>query len=137
MEPTPPAPFTKHRRPGNNGKPRAYFAQIRDRARRNDIVFTITFQDFLDTVNATGYLEKRGRQSFNLHLDRRDALKGYERGNLRVITAGENCSKGATEDKERRAAFVAQRLGFDPSKKPQPEPEPEEPYHEPTENEPF
>ena len=119
-------------------KPRAYFSQIRDRARRKDIVFKITFQDFLDAVNATGYLERRGRQSFNLHLDRRDALKGYERGNLRVITSVQNCSKGATEDKERRAAFVAQRLGFDPRKKPQPEPEPEEPYHyEPTDNAPF
>lgn len=123
---------------------RAHFAQIKDRAARNEIAFTITLEEYLKIIEGTRYTDERGRARFCLHLDRIDPLRGYERGNLRVITAGENCTKGATADKERRQAHVAAKIAarqnqnVAPDSDPEPQPEPEETYrHEPTETEPF
>lgn len=87
----------------------AFFTQIRDRAARKKIVFTITLEEFLELVKDTGYEQKRGRSAASLHLDRKDALLGYEPGNLRVLNASENCAKAA-EDKARRAAYVAAKI---------------------------
>lgn len=86
----------------------AHFAQIRDRAVRRGQVFTLTLQQFKDAVAGTGYLEGRGRSATCLHLDRIDATRGYEPGNVRVITARENCQKSV---QERRQKHVDAKLG--------------------------
>lgn len=102
----------------------AHFAQIRDRARRREIPFTITLDDYREAIAGTEYTNRRGRRAWNLHIDRRDALKGYEPGNIRVMLAAANCAKGATTDKARRRAYVEQKLGI---KLPVPASEPEPP----------
>lgn len=121
---------------------RANFTQIKDRATRKEIPFTITFEQYLEVIKDTAYQDRRGRWLHCYHIDRVDALKGYEPGNLRVITATQNCVKGATEDKDRRRAFVDAKLKERARQKAEREansnPEPD-PYstHEATEDEPF
>ncbi len=114
----------------------AFFSQIKDRARRKKINFTITFEYFCEQVAETGYAEQRGRSAHNLHLDRKEATLGYIPGNLQILTATANCTKGATTDKARRRAYVEAKIGH-------PLPAAEEDEHEhysdhvPTENTPF
>jgi hypothetical protein len=86
----------------------AYFAQIRDRARERGQVFTLTLEQFREIVADTGYMEGRGRSAHCLHLDRIDASRGYEPGNVRVVTARENCVKSA---QEKRREYVQHRIG--------------------------
>lgn len=114
---------------------KSFFNQIKQRAGRRNIPFTLTFDQFIEAVAETGYLEGRGRASCMLHLDRDDATKGYEAGNIVVRTARQNCQK-SHEDKARRRAFVEARIG-------RPLPAHDDQAHEEasthmaTENEPF
>lgn len=84
-----------------------FFAQIRDRARRRGQVFTLTLQEFKAAVADTGYMEGRGRGAHCLHLDRIDASLGYVSGNVRVITARQNCVKSVEEKKAQRKKYVS------------------------------
>lgn len=88
----------------------AHFAQIKNRAARREIAFTITLEEYKAFIAGTEYTNKRGRKAWNLHIDRKAALKGYETGNLQILLAAANCAKGATTDKERRKAFVEAKI---------------------------
>ena len=88
----------------------AHFAQIKDRARQRSQVFELTIEQYRALINGTGYTEQRGRKAFSLHLDRIDPLLGYTMDNVRVLGASDNCRKGATTDKERRAEFIRQKI---------------------------
>lgn len=76
---------------------KAAFRCIKDRAVRKKISFTLTFEEFREIAEATGYVESKGRRADQLHLDRIDARKGYSADNVRVITCSENSRKGAYE----------------------------------------
>lgn len=87
----------------------AHFAQIKDRASKRGHVFTLTKQQFIDLVADTGYLEGRGRKACHLHIDRIDPARGYEPGNVRVITAKENCAK-SDQDKRIRREIINKKI---------------------------
>ena len=72
---------------------------LKDHAKRRRIKFTLTFKEFLDIAERTGYIDRKGNFADDLHLDRIDPLRGYEADNLRVISCSENARKGATYDK--------------------------------------
>lgn len=76
----------------NNPAKEAY-RQIKDRARRRNQIFKITFTEFLEVIEGTEYLTRRGTGINELHLDREKVHLGYVKGNLRVITAAENLRK--------------------------------------------
>lgn len=76
---------------------RAAWHQIKDRATRKKIPFKLTFSEFLQIAEATGYIESKGRKADQLHLDRIDVHKGYTLENVRVITCEENSRKGSYE----------------------------------------
>lgn len=76
----------------SNPERAAYGAQ-RDKARRRGIKFLLTFEQWWSVVEPSGYMDGRGRLRHCLHIDRIDPSKGYEMGNVRVITAAENCSR--------------------------------------------
>lgn len=75
------------------------FQVLKDHAKRRNIKFTLTFQQFLDIAVKTGYIDRKGTFSDDLHLDRIDPLRGYEADNLQVLSCSENARKGATYDK--------------------------------------
>lgn len=80
----------------NNPEMDAYH-HLRDSAKKRAIRFTLTFDQFLNLVEGTEYIAKRGRTKGCLHIDRIRAGAGYEFGNLRVIDASHNVGKGNIE----------------------------------------
>jgi hypothetical protein len=76
------------------------YLSIKTRAKRRRIEFKLTFEEFLSVAESTGYIDDKGIFADDLHLDRIDPLKGYEIGNIRVISCRENSLKGATFDKQ-------------------------------------
>ena len=74
--------------------PEAYFFNaLRNNARRRGKEFTISLEYFRGFSDATKYLEYKGRNGFNLSIDRIDNSKGYVRGNIQVMTVSENSVK--------------------------------------------
>jgi len=86
---------------------RAAYSTLRDHAVRRKVKFTITFDDYKKLVLPTRYIEDKGNTKHDLHIDRIDPLRGYEVGNLQILTCSENSVKGATKDK---AQYVNARI---------------------------
>jgi len=80
-----------------NNPIKAIYSAIKNKARRRRIPFTLTFEHFEEICIGTGYHITRGRKAGSMHLDRIDALKGYEDGNVQVLEAIENIMKGNSE----------------------------------------
>lgn len=68
---------------------------IRHSAKKRDLPFTITLDEFKDFCAKTGYLERRGNQPEDLTIDRVDWDDGYHISNLRVLTHEENSKQGS------------------------------------------
>lgn len=84
----------------------AYF-NLKNHAKSRGIVFSLTFDQFLEIAIKSRYIDNKGCFADNLHFDRINPLLGYSVDNIQVISGSENCSKGATYDK---AAHIAQKL---------------------------
>lgn len=93
------------------------------RKRRGHAV-TITFEEFKALVLGTRYLDKKGKTKGSLQIDRIDDDKGYEPGNLRIITVSENIAK---ENRRRHCKFMIDMFG-DPREKPLSETDSNEPF---------
>ncbi len=76
------------------------FNLLRSGAKRRGKVFTVTFEEYEKLAKETGYDVGKGKSADCLSIDRIDNSKGYEPGNLRVITISENVKK------QRRLEFV-------------------------------
>lgn len=76
-----------------NNPAREAYRQVRDRAQRRHQIFDLSFEDFLEVIEGTEYLARRGRGLDELHLDRKKVELGYVKGNLKVITCAENLRK--------------------------------------------
>lgn len=87
-----------------NNPAKAAYKALRGSANRRKIPFRLSFAQFLVLCEKTGYLLSKGCEADKLHVDRIDHLKGYEDGNIRVITCRENVIKG---NKERWASYYA------------------------------
>lgn len=69
------------------------FNNLRKSARKRDIPFTLTLEQFEKFCAETGYLTLRGGGSDDMTVDRIESKKGYEDGNLRMATNFQNGSK--------------------------------------------
>lgn len=83
------------------------FDNLRASARKRKIVFTLTFDQFKAAILPTRYMNEKGKERFCLHLDRKDNARGYEEGNIQVLTCTENVLKGHAE---RRQRFVDEKI---------------------------
>lgn len=91
------------------------FNNLRDSARRRNIVFTITIEEFRAFCESTDYVAQRGTQAHCLQVDRIDAAKGYTIDNVQVLTTSENAAKGNRERwKEDYRAALLIRKGYEP-----------------------
>lgn len=77
---------------------KAAYARLRESARKRNISFTITFEEFVKFAKKTEYLTRTGNTAGSLTVDRKDNLRGYEPGNIRAITRSENSHKNAKQD---------------------------------------
>lgn len=84
----------KHERTKRND-PIAYnYSYLKNNAKRRGKIFTISLEYFRDLCLRTGYHEAKGKKWFNMSIDRIDSSRGYEPGNLQIITVSENSRKG-------------------------------------------
>lgn len=84
------------------------FDNLRASARKRKIAFTLTFDQFKAAILPTRYMDEKGKERFCLHIDRKDSTRGYEEGNIQVLTCTENVEK---EHAERRQRFVDAKIG--------------------------
>lgn len=69
------------------------FHAIKDSAKKRNIPFSISFEDFSDWCTETGYAENKGVCRLKNHCDRIDDSKGYEKGNIQLLSERENIQK--------------------------------------------
>jgi hypothetical protein len=79
------------------------FVEKKSNAKRRGIVWTLTLEEYTEIVQQQNYMDNKGCERHCLHLDRIDHTKGYEVGNLQIITCSENVVKG---NQERRRGYV-------------------------------
>jgi hypothetical protein len=77
---------------------RYLFHVVKNNAKRRGKPFTLTMEYFMALIVPTGYLERRGHAPHDLSIDRIDSARGYEPGNVRIITIAENCAKGNRDE---------------------------------------
>lgn len=80
-----------------NHPERSAYAAIRDHAKARKIKFLLTFDEFIDVVSGTEYIDKKGTKKHCLQIDRIKADMPYSRDNVCVITCSENSIKGNHE----------------------------------------
>jgi hypothetical protein len=83
----------------DKNKVRDRYNNLKGNAKRRRIFFTLTLQQFERFCAETDYIARCGRCYDNLTIDRRDATKGYEDGNLQVLTLSANSTKFWTHDR--------------------------------------
>jgi len=69
---------------------------IRNRARKRNIPFSLTLEEFRQFCARTGCLANRGTDPHSGSIDRIDHDEGYHVWNLQVKDYGENCRNGHT-----------------------------------------
>lgn len=80
-----------------NNPIKATFLAAKSKAKRRGLPFELTFEYFTALCEATDYHLLRGREAGDLHLDRIDNSLGYLPGNVRAVTASQNCRKARQE----------------------------------------
>lgn len=81
-----------------NNPIRAIYNALKNKARRRKIPFSLTMEHFAMICEETDYHLTRGRRNEAMQLDRKDAMKGYEDGNVQVMVALLNRQKGVAEE---------------------------------------
>lgn len=72
---------------------RKVFYDLRHSAKRRDIPFELDLPWFEKWIVTTEYMEKRGRSSDDLTIDRINEELGYTKTNIQVLRKGDNSSK--------------------------------------------
>jgi hypothetical protein len=79
---------------------RAQFNWLLRSAEKRGIEVTITFDEFSTWAIENDYLARVGRSPDSVHCDRKDSTKGYSLDNIQILTASQNCSKGAWSERK-------------------------------------
>lgn len=86
----------KHKREWQkiNNPLRYWFDVLRQNAKRRSKNFELTIDDFKDFCNETDYIALKGRKNAgNYTIDRRNDKLGYIKGNIYILTLGQNSRK--------------------------------------------
>lgn len=73
------------------------YQKLRSNAKRRGKVFTLTLDYFRQFCADTDYIRLKGISGDSLTIDRIDPWRGYEDGNIQVLTNTENIKKRYTE----------------------------------------
>ena len=74
------------------------FHNLKHHAKQRGIRFTLTVDELKTELNGSNYLGGSGREAHKLTIDRKERSKGYEAGNLQILTCSENARKRWVED---------------------------------------
>lgn len=69
------------------------FNKLKQRARERGHAFNLTYDQYEKFAVESGYALDKGKQPTSLSIDRIEGSKGYEVGNIRVLTLSENTRK--------------------------------------------
>lgn len=69
------------------------FNQKKNRAKERGIEWKLTLQEFIDFCEEHNYMETKGRRATSASIDRIDPNKGYEKGNLQILSLSANTKK--------------------------------------------
>ena len=76
-----------------NNPMRASWGWLQISAKKRRIEFRLSYDEFAAFVSTTRYMEEKGRTGNCLSIDRIDNTRGYEPGNLQILTISENVVK--------------------------------------------
>lgn len=93
---------SKHRHRFNKEKdPVKYtFNRKKSNSRRRGIPWNLSLPEFRQFCEETGYMDKKGRTAFAASIDRIDPTRGYEIGNLQLLSLSDNTKKMHEDNKE-------------------------------------
>ena len=66
---------------------------LRSNAHRRGHSFSLSLDEFRGFCESNNYLDLKGRSAKSYSIDRIDSKKGYEIGNIRLLTVSENSKK--------------------------------------------
>lgn len=89
----------RHRYTKENNTVAYVYGILKSNAKRRGKVFTISLCYFRLWCSHTGYIEKRGKTGKSASIDRINPEKGYEVGNLQILSLSDN-SRKLHSDKE-------------------------------------
>lgn len=72
---------------------RIAYTSLKSHAKERGKNFTLTLEEFTWFCIKSNYLNRKGIKKFSYHIDRIDETKGYEVGNLQLLTNTENARK--------------------------------------------
>lgn len=101
----------KARRWRANNPVKAIHQTLRFSAARRRIGFNLTVEELAEFLAGTDYIERRGRGAECLSIDRINVHRGYEPGNLQVLTVSENSFKWHYEDRYQEIEYLGAREG--------------------------
>lgn len=73
------------------------FEAIKDSAKKRDIDFSLTIEQFAQWCEETGYADTKGVARLKFHCDRIDHRKGYSIDNIQLLSEAENIRKRNTD----------------------------------------
>ena len=69
------------------------FYKRKYRAKEREIEWNLTLEEFKEFCDETNYMELKGKMSHSASIDRIDPSKGYEKGNIQILSLGDNTRK--------------------------------------------
>ena len=72
---------------------RIAYTSLKCHAKERGKVFTLTLEQFKEFCVKSNYLNCKGIEKFSYHIDRVDETKGYDVGNIQLLTNTENIRK--------------------------------------------
>lgn len=73
------------------------YTDFKGNAKKRNIPFYITLEEFRRFCEKTGYLIVKGRRGYNATIDRINNKEGYTIDNIHLLTHRQNASKGASD----------------------------------------
>lgn len=81
------------------------FHQKRQRAKERGIVWKLTLDEFIEFCDEHNYMDTKGKTKTSASIDRIDPSKGYEKGNLQILSLSDNTKKMHEDNKEDDCPF--------------------------------
>lgn len=90
-------PKHRHRYNKENNPENYTYHLLKANARRRGHSCSLTLEEFKEFCKDTGYMDLKGRRPLSASIDRIDPNKGYEKGNIQIMSLRDNAVKQHTD----------------------------------------
>lgn len=70
-----------------------FYSHLKQNAKRRGKEFKLTLEEFKQFCEETNYIELKGKTAKSASIDRIDPTKGYEIGNIQILSLSDNSKK--------------------------------------------